>query len=333
MADLQWTDFSFGLDDLLDPIIAGLQAAIDAIKTALEAVKAVFNVLKTLIIDRIDILKASLESILALINQLIESLEEAGIYMLVYAPQGFRNAVTPQQWLTRVTSSLSDPGDRNRPEFTTPQLQAGAVIMSVGLDYDALLTTIKSFLSALFQPFDGRSLSCIAENRDEDGALQFPPFKLDKDCLRSGYSTNVYRGQGTAPDWMKPVLLKDLVPVLGTVATVLKKCVGLFVFGLGLSELIEQYIAFLEAKIAILDGLIAEFDAILALFDALSEIGGISILFFEGTYTTYELQSAILAAGPPPGSESGPYAAVGAMLLVGGGPTATIDLLRGLLGA
>jgi hypothetical protein len=333
MADLQWTEFSFGLSDLLDPIIDGLSAAISAIKTALEAVKAVFNILKTLILDRLDILKAALEAILALINQLIESLEEAGIYMLVYVPTGFKNAVSPSTWISKVTRSMSDQGDRNRPEFTTPQAQAGCLIMGIGLDYAQLLESIKAFLSALFRPFDSRAMSCVVENRDSDGALNFPPFKMDKACLRAGYGANVYRGQGTAPDWMAPVLLKDLVPVLGKVAAVLKKCVGMFVFGLGLSELIEQFIAFLDAKIAILDALVAEFDAILALFASLSEIGGINILFFEGTYTTAELQSAIQTVGPPEGSESGPYAAAGAMILVGGGPTATVDLLRGLFGA
>lgn len=390
MADLEWQEFnpSDALPDGLQEIIDGLGAAVDAIKTALAAVKAVFQVLKALTIPRLDVLKAALESIVNSINQLVESLEEAGVYSIVYVPTGFKSAVTPTTWLANLMGSMTDQGDVNRPEFATPQLQAGCIIMAVGLDYNALLEQIKALLKGILKPFEYRQLSCVTENRDEDGRLKFPPFKLDKTCIRENYTVNQFRGKGTDPDWLRRRVLSDMIPPFKRLAAVLRKCLGLFVFGLGLDDIIEQYIAFLEAKIAALDALAAEFDAILALFEALNQINGISILFFEGTYSTAELQAAVLAVGPPPGSTKDilvttglspeqyaanlsaigltvedleqplaslpvtqaqletafgvsegsfsitpPQAAVGAMLLVGGGPTATIDLLRGLFGA
>lgn len=318
MADLEWFSFdpSDAIPSPLEPIIDGLSAAVSAIKTALEAVKAVFEVLKTLTIDRIDILKTALESIRNSIAALIESLEEAGIRLLVYVPHGFKKVrenkktkqilgsycgpVEPEEWVRRVVYSMTDPGDRNRPEFTTPQYQAGAILMAVGTDYAQILEDIKRLFNALFRSYDYRSLWCTVDNVDEDGKLKFPPFKLDKDCLRAMYGENAYRGQGVAPDWMKPILLKDLIPVFGQLAALLKKCLGLFVYGLGLTEILAQYIAFLEAKIAALEALAAQFDAILAIFAGLADIGGIHVLFFEGTYTTAELQGAILGVGLPP---------------------------------
>jgi hypothetical protein len=339
--ELTWIDFDASniFPSEVDAVISQLDAAVTAVKTALEAVRAVFLVLQTFVVSRIDILEDALASIHDSIEAIIETLEEGGLRFLVWAPMGWRNVVSPSTWINGAVKSFTDLGDRNRPDFETTQGQAGFILMAIGADYSALLGGFKGLLDALFHGFDFRPIECIAVNTDEEGNTKFPPFKLDRTCLREGYPTSPHRGGGVAPDWGTDVLFRDFFPPFGDLARLLKKCLGLFVFGAGISDLMDQFIAFIEAKIAALEGLADEFANIVAVFDAIAILGGFHVLFFEGSFTTAELQAAILAAGLPEGLSDvdSSLMALGLVVHVAGDPTteiaSTVTLLRNIVGA
>lgn len=300
MAEPTLTWESFNAENALPPgveeVFTAVEGALATVKAVLQAIQAMFEVVKALTIDRLDILKATLETIRNDIAAIIETLEEAGVYYLSHVPQSLGTAKSPQTWMTEVATSFVDPGDPGRPDFEAAQDMGGVIIMGVAPDFNTLTNSVGALLEGLFRKFKLRDAELpLKENPNPP-----PRFILDKEALQGTYTENEFRGASKEPDWQPPTPLADLIPPLGQLAAILKKLLGLLVFGLGLSELIQQFIDFLQAKIDFLDGLTDEFTELLARFQQIAELGlGFHILFFEGNFTTAELVSAIQAAGLP----------------------------------
>jgi len=323
MADLAWVELNPA-----NALPAGVEGAFDAIKgaiatieTALAAVKAVYEVVKVFVVDRVDILETVLSSIRDSVSAIIETLEEAGVYALVYLPKTPFTGPRPTVWINRVMASMQDLGDPNRPEFTTPQGQVGALVMVAAPDIASVMEKASPLVGAFLRPAKVK--------------LEYPT----EEEIQAEYGTNVNRGRGKTPDWEKPVRLRELVPPLASLSAVLKKVLGLLVFGAGLTQLIDDYIAFLDAKIAVLQALGTELDDVQGEFQALLAITDANVLFWEGTYTTDTLAEAVAAAGLPTSIEGDDdnLLAAGFALVAAGDPSTEISetaaLLKGLLGA
>jgi hypothetical protein len=142
---------SFNLQDMLpDPVISlaeGVDAVIGPLKTMLNLIKQVLNIVKVLLIDTSNLLKPLLEMVQKSIENFVEDLKATGLYLLpLYPSTAFNDpnvkAKTAfgkylasigggsEKFKQRIADSFDDVYDSKRPQFPDSS-DVGAIVIAV----------------------------------------------------------------------------------------------------------------------------------------------------------------------------------------------------------
>ena len=180
-------DASAAMPPGADTVLGAIEGLLGSVQSVLEAVKATFTVMKSFIVDYGDILETILGTIRDDIAAVVETMEESGVYFMSHVPQSPAVARSPRTWLTEVVTSMSDPGDPNRPDFSEPQDFGGALLMVVSPDFNELLGDVSPLVNALFRKFKLRDGDIVLKN----SASPPPRFVIDKSALRAAYNAQL----------------------------------------------------------------------------------------------------------------------------------------------
>lgn len=307
-------DPSQALPEVVSSAVSASNAATSAISGALSAMKEAFQIAAAIAITRIDPIAELLDAAANAAAEVVETLNEAGLYFLWDFPASTKLFKRPTVWIDSVVSSMTDEGDRERPDFLTRQNVAGGIVMFVGLDPGALVALGTEFATAF-----GR-------------LMKRSPAYPSKEQIQAAYGVNRYGPRGLAPDWER-VTLDHLVGGFGAVSSVMRRVHGLFTTAANAADLLLAVVPFLESKIGVLNDLAEELEQVLQTMEALVVEGPVHVLWIEGTFTTAELGAAIRSAGLPgelgTAADDTLFGAGFALLSIGGSGTAA-DLLQGL---
>ena len=145
----QWKDFD--LQKMLPPVIKSLAKGVDNVitplKTILDLIKQVFNVIKILLVDSGSALKPILDMLQTTINDYVNDLTTTGLYMLAIYPSSTYNDYLIQskhslgkylasigggseKFKSRIIDSFGDTFDSKRPQFSDSAM-VGAVVIAV----------------------------------------------------------------------------------------------------------------------------------------------------------------------------------------------------------
>lgn len=304
----------------LAPLITLVQGSLSAVNAALNVVKASYTLQKTFVVDRVDVLQAVLEEVRTELAGMIEGLEESGIYYTAHVPRTPATAVGPTAWLTQVAASMVDSSDANRPNLVTPQAVTLVVIMVTLPDFVEMTAGAGAICTAFARPANVR------------------PGAWSQAEIESTWMQNWAYGRGVAPDWGS-TKFSALVPSMGDLASALRKAMGTLSYGVGATQLIDGYIAFVDSKIALVNALQDELEAVVTAFELLADLPPAHVLVVSGMHTTTSLKEALLAEGLPsdvaPGTLGAPGLLAGgaALLLVDADPVAQGILLAMVGGA
>lgn len=318
MPDPTWAaaNFESALPEGFSDIADAVSTAVSTVQTILEAVQTMFEVVRAFIVDRIDLLEAAVSSLRDIVQSMIEDLEGGGVYLLHNIPRTMGVAVSPSAWMTQAAGSVIDPGDPDRPNFASITGMAGSVMLVAGADYNNVTSTFAQLISALVKPVKYKeSYRSLAD--------------IQQEYIDEPRST----GDSKAPDWERSTAITDAFPFLGKLRNLLKKLLGLFTYSLGLTTIIDAFIAGLDVKIGLCNAIHTELEDLALLFTALTGLSGIYVLPFAGNWTSEEFKQVLLDAGVPVGLEGSDMFAAGCVILMAGVPTGTAQLVLGLIGA
>jgi hypothetical protein len=133
MADWQKFTLQIPGKDYLEKV----RAVLETLLTYLEVLKAILETIKAFLIDFGNPIRALVEALIKLIQQLFESLKQTGLYgyfdvpMPDFDPNFNRNAGGSTAFVNRFKSSLFDNKDPNRPQPVPLFNQAGFIILMV----------------------------------------------------------------------------------------------------------------------------------------------------------------------------------------------------------
>jgi hypothetical protein len=221
----------------------------------------------------------------------------------------------PTQWINNTFNSMSDPTDRDRPDFATAQGQAGFMVMAIAPDINQIRELMNKLLELIFgiKPLDW--------DLNTEGLLQ------------ENYTGNKYRGQGKAPNWVN-LTMPEMIPPITNVVNILKQALNYLVFGSALADIIQKYIDYLDKKINEIEKLILKLTELVELFTALLAIGPLHAIGWSGNFTTADLKSVSGTIGLPEGVDGNDQAlvATGFTVMGAGVPAAAWAVMSGLFG-
>ena len=137
-SDGSWHQFTFSIPgkDILKKVRSGLETLV----TFLEVIKAILETIKVFLIDFGNPIKAIVEGILRLLNQLFETLKRTGMFAYFDHPDSKGMFKDPEVWknfggykafINRFKGSLLDARDPNRPQPVSGATQSGFILLVV----------------------------------------------------------------------------------------------------------------------------------------------------------------------------------------------------------
>lgn len=321
-----------GLDTLINTIKPPLQI----ISALLQVIAALLDVLSAILIGLLDPYRALVLAAYTLLKNLVEDLIHAGGY-LYYDAAGITSIdKTPKElgfpekpkdlflhgkagepppppmpdrfmkWAQRFAESFDDPGDDRRPILSNGASVAAVFVVAAAPSLDGLRQAI--FLIG----------SLMNIKAFKEAGVRFKKGVPDPDLTRA-------RRDPIAPNW-KSAQLQDLIPQVRALRALPRALRQLLLTGQGLSGLLKDMAAAIQAKVKILRDLIAAIQAIIDFLDALKSAGLYALPVFTGEGPEGLQRAFVQAKNRPPGGYVG-----GACFLAAGPGIADATVLLNLL--
>lgn len=324
-----------GLDTLVNTIKPPLQV----ISALLEVIAALLEVLSAILIGLLDPYRALVLAAYNLLKNLVEDLIHSGFYFY-YDAAGITSIDTiptemgfPEKpkdlflhgkagqpppppmpdrymkWAQRFAESFDDPGDRRRPILSNGASVAAVFVV-------AAAPSLEGLRQAIFLIGSLMNITAFKEAAD-----RYKKGSPDPDLYRA-------RRDPIAPNW-KSGQLQDLFPPdypirrLRALPEMLRR---LLLTGQGLSGLLKDMAAAIQAKVKVLRDLIAAIQAIIDFLDALKSAGLYTLPVFTSEGPEGLQRDFVQAKNRPPGGYIG-----GACFLAAGPGIADATVLLNLL--
>lgn len=310
----RWTPLVLLEPPGLDTLLSTIKPPLEIIKALLQVISALLKVLAAILIGLLDPYRALILAAYQALKSLLEDLLNAGGYLYYDIPgitsfEAFAAEMglpheTPAQiwkhgqkgeppppvpvdgfdkWAHRFAESFDDPGDLQRPVFSTGAT-VGAVFIVAGAPSLAPLAQLFYQIGKLLniQPFVD-AFKHFEDTKDSP----------DPDLSRA-------RQHSVAPDWHS-LRVQDLLPPLRKLLAIPELLKTILLQLDGLQSLLADMAAALAAKAAILDDIVNTLQAILDFLDALKSSG----LYMLPVFTTEGVEGLkrrfIEAENRPPG--------------------------------
>lgn len=259
--------FLESLRDAIAAIAALISAAIDLAIAGLEVVKI-------FLLAEIAPLAALLDAIIADIETLLQTWEDAGIGIAYVFPD-LSNLLSAGDCFIKLKKSLQDPFDDRKP-ITEEGVEVPMFMACITARLNDGLAGVAAFIELMNKLFNIKPFVSLYEEATADEEPSLP------------------RGQTQTPDW-QAVKLIDAVPGMKEVIDAMQYMLSLLKLNMPFTEVIERLIAILEDKQATINSIVALIDAAL---DGYGEIAGLtfSAIFIDGQGTNADLVNAVQEA-------------------------------------
>ena len=152
-----WTSVSIGLPEGIQDALEKVNQILEKLSTLLEVISSILEVIKVFLVDILNPLKAILEALLIIVNNLINDLRQTGLYLYADLPssnvdheyaKNLKGGMSA--WRGRMAYALLSPNVQNRPAFSnTASVISFHFVVTAG-DIGAFIAQF-GFLLAMFK--------------------------------------------------------------------------------------------------------------------------------------------------------------------------------------
>lgn len=152
-----WTSVSIGLPDGIQDALEKVNQILEHLSNLLEVISSILEVIKVFLVDILNPLKAILEALLIIVNNLINDLRQTGLYLYADLPssnvdheyaKNLKGGMSA--WRGRMAYALLSPNVQNRPAFSnTASVISFHFVVTAG-DIGAFIAQF-GFLLAMFK--------------------------------------------------------------------------------------------------------------------------------------------------------------------------------------